>query len=279
MTFHCADISQTQFWDELATLTVNGLPIPRPDMIHCSPPSAPYARTVQLSGATPPTSSDLNTLNQLIARLKGFEQLMRAKDGRPLMWQVESVPESRAHVSEPVAATTLLCGTMMGHRVFRHRLFYSNYALSPPVNHDHSGKTLGDRHVASTVARQEPNMYGVYTKPYTSRGSPSEWHGALGALPNTYSARGIIGCLPTGYGRLTASQMVAQSLHAEYGCPVWRSHEVSSLDRMCLQRWASVGYQGLRHITPYGAEATMALTDGLTTVTPSSPPSALMLPV
>ena len=279
MTFHCADISQTQFWDELATLTVNGLPIPRPDMIHCSPPSAPYARTVQLSGATPPTSSDLNTLNQLIARLKGFEQLMRAKDGRPLVWQVESVPESRAHVSEPVTATTLLCGTMMGHRVFRHRLFYSNYALSPPVNHDHAGKTLGDRHVASTVARQEPNMYGVYTKPYTSRGSPSEWHGALGALPNTYSARGIVGCLPTGYGRLTASQMVAQSLHAEYGCPVWRSHEVSSLDRLCLQRWASVGYQGLRHITHYGAEAAMALTDGLTTVTPSSPPSALMLPV
>ena len=277
MTFHCADISKTRFWEDLAALTVNDLPIPRPDMIHCSPPSAPYTRAGRLHGTTSSTTlADSHTLDKLISRLKGLEQMMRAKDGRPLIWQMECVPESRAYVSEPVVATTLLCGTMMGHRVFRHRLFYSNYALSPPVHHNHAGKILGDKHTVGTAT----NMYGVYTKPHTLPGTPSEWHGALGALPNTYSSRGIVGCLPTGYGRLTASQMVAQSLHAEYGSPVWRHHEVSSLDRMCLQRWASVGYQGLRYITPCATSAaTEALPDGCTTVTPPVTPSELILPV
>ena len=272
MTFHCADVSHSQFWDALASLTINGVPLPRPDMVHCSPPSGPYVRTSQ-----PTNSSATRTLDQLISRLKEFEQLMRAKDGRPLMWQVESIPESRAYVTEPVTATTLLCGTMMGHRVFRHRLFYSNYALAPPVSHDHHGKLLSPRGSTEPNGRQGPTMYGVYTKPYRARGTPSEWHGALGALPNTYSARGIIGCLPTGYGRLTASQMVAQSLHAEYGCPVWRHHEVSDLDRLCLQRWANTGYQALRNVAPHAtAVAISALADDAADTAPTSP---LMSPV
>ena len=90
-------------------------------------------------------------------------------------------------------------------------------------------------------------MYGAYSQPPVSRQTANEWHGALGALPGTYSARGIAGCLPTGYGRLTASQMIAHSLHGEYGCPVWPRHQVSPLDSLCLARWVRVGYKPIRH--------------------------------
>ena len=73
--------------------------------------------------------------------------------------------------------------------------------------------------------------------------------------------------------------MVAHSLHAEYGCPVWRHHEVSSLDRMCLQRWANVGYQGLRHITPHVSIAAKVLADSLPTATTPSMSPEMMLPL
>ena len=258
MAFHCVDVSTSTFWDALVNLTVNGVTVPRPDMVHCSPPYASFIDINRKPDTTVKTSPNAITINQIILRLKELEQLMQAKDGRPLIWQVESIPESRAHVTEPTTAVTLLCGTMMGHRVFRHRLFYSNYDLSAPKRHDHLNKLLGGRNAFNNgqftdkaIMYQPPTMYGVYSKPHVARGTASEWHGALGALPSTYSARGIAGCLPTGYGRLTASQMVAHSLHQEFGCPVWRHHEASALDKMCLQRWANVGYQGLRHVAPY----------------------------
>ena len=259
MTFHCVDVNSGTFWDALVNLTVNGVTVPRPDMVHCSPPCAPFIDMNRNHDmATQHPTSNASIMNQVISRLKELEQLMQARDGRPLIWQVESIPESRAHVTELTTAITLLCGTMMGHRVFRHRLFYSNYDLSAPVRHDHLNKLLvgkssfnNEQFADKTILYQPPTMYGVYSKPHVASGTASEWHGALGALPSTYSARGIAGCLPTGYGRLTASQMVAHSLHREFGCPVWRHHEASALDKVCLQRWANVGYQSLRHVAPY----------------------------
>jgi len=274
MTFHCADVSSDRFWSNLATLTVNGVSVPRPDMVHGSPPRlTPHCTTRFRTETTPP--SDMSALNKLINRLKEFEQLMRAKDGRPLMWQIENVPESRPHVTEPVLTTTLLCGTMMGHRLFRHRLFYSNYTLSAPARHDHTDKLLEGRGghsftepITRLATSHQINMYGVYAKPPHVRGTANELHGSLGALPGTYSARGIVGCLPTGYGRLTASQMIAHSLHYEYGCPVWRHHEASTLDKLCLARWAEIGYQPLRHAVPYETSVTAAAICSLTVIDP-----------
>ena len=250
MTFHPADVTTTVFWDALAAGELNGIPLPRPDIIHASPPCMPFTRAVHLHNR----DADTDILNMLIIRLKSLQQVLLAQDGRPLIWQLENIPESRAFVTVPIHSTALLCGTMMGHQLFRHRLIYSNYPLVTPIRHDHTGKYIGNHgqsgnHTSHTQYNlsPEPVMYGIYSKPYMARGTADEWHIALGATPGTYSARGIVGCLPTGYGRLTAGQMIAHHLHEEYGCPVWPRHEATEVDHLCLTRWATLGYKPLRY--------------------------------
>ena len=259
MTFHAADISKSEFWNALKLGVLDGDVLPRPDVLHASPPCAAFSRLARtrLSSEEEVTTDsvrDLSVINELIVQVKDFQQFLLAKDGRPLIWQIENVPESRPYVQVPVVSTSLLCGTMMGHQLFRHRLLYSNYPLAVPERHSHDGKHRPGSGVSSnTLGRAQYfgaptwNMYGAYSQPPVSRQTANEWHGALGALPGTYSARGIAGCLPTGYGRLTASQMIAHSLHGEYGCPVWPRHKVSPLDALCLARWARVGYKPIRH--------------------------------
>ena len=255
MTFRSADVNSPLFWNALVSGELDGTKLPRPDFIHASPPCAAYVSFASIrhpeADGRPP--GDVNRINDLICRFRVLEQSYKAKDGRPLIWQIENVPESKKYVTEPIESVELLCGTMMGHQLFRHRVIYSNYPLVTPKRHDHNGKNLsGCGARGDTVYNTRysgtpaPNLYGIYSRPYKVRGNADEWHGALGALPGTYSSRGISGCLPTGYGRLTASQMVAHSLHQEYGCPVWPSHEVTSVERLCLERWASMGYQPLR---------------------------------
>jgi len=259
MTFLEADVSSPDFWDDLKLGYLNGVDLPRPDLLHASPPCTIYARFARPGplvedGMASDSAQDLLAINGLIEQIKDFQQFLSAKDGRPLIWQVENVPESRPFVQVPVVSTSLLCGTMMGHQLFRHRLVYSNYALVTPVRHSHDGKYLYCSGARSNTSRAvkyfgtpTPNMYGIYSQPSVSRQTASEWHGALGALPGTYSSRGIVGCLPSGYGRLTASQMIAHSLHQEYGCPVWPRHEATALDLLCLSRWATIGYKPIRH--------------------------------
>ena len=255
MTFHHADVLAPTFWEELMSGRVNGKPIPPPDIVHASPPCAVYTRVAAMRNAPQPQppASSVSSIDELVVRLEVLEKHLVATHHKPLLWQIENVPESRHHVHERVPHTATLCGTMMGHQVFRHRVIYSNYPLVVPQRHDHGGKCVGERGVRGNAEFNSrfanmpaPNMYGVYSKPYAARGTSHEWHGSLGALPGTYSNRGLAGCLPTGYGRLTASQMIAHSLHREFGCPVWPQHELQETERACLQRWANEGYQKLR---------------------------------
>ena len=255
MQFHTVDISQNAFWEELATGQVHGNNLPPPDMIHASPPCAPFSKIASMrKDHEPPTAFALDSLNVLIRQLREFEQRYRTTHQRPLIWQVENVPESQGHIQEPVKSIQLLCGTMMGHQVFRHRLMYSNYSLAPPTRHSHAGKYVGSRGVRGNSAFNRkfeslpsPNMYGIYSRPYASRGSAHEWHGALGTTPDTYSTRGLAGCLPMGYGLLTSSQMIAHSLHQEYGCPLWPTHELDETQKACLDTWADSGYGPVQH--------------------------------
>ena len=127
-------------------------------------------------------------IDLLIGRLTALEDARSA----PLLWQIENVPASRTHVTSSIH-TVLLCGIMMGHRVFRHRVFYCNYPARADLPHDHRGRLVGARGLNRTDTRC-PNMYGVYSKGNgVTRGSLDEWHGALGALPGTYTRAGIRG--------------------------------------------------------------------------------------
>ena len=257
MTFHLADLTQQSFWDQLALGQVNGTSVPLPDILHASPPCSPFTRVAAMRSERPePTIDELTSVDTLLKRLKHLEHQLDAEHNRRLVWQVENVPESQAHVSVSVASAPILCGTMMGHHVFRHRKFYCNYPLHPPTRHSHEGKIVGSRGIRGNAAfnakfdgMPTPNMYGVYSKPYMERGSAHEWHGAMGAIPGTYSARGLAGSLPTGYGRLTAGQMLAHSLNRELGCPVWQVHELGPIETECIRSWATSGYRTLRQAT------------------------------
>eukprot|EP00965_Chrysotila_dentata_P229149 6197012-Pleurochrysis_carterae.AAC.1 len=55
-----------------------------------------------------------------------------------------------------------LCGTMLGHRVFFHRLFMCSDEVSLAVTCNHDGKHIGSRGHALTD-RRETNMYGPYS--------------------------------------------------------------------------------------------------------------------
>ena len=271
MSFYQADITTDRFWRDLAMGNINGLPVPVPDLIHASPPCTPYSRLAQFGNtALPPR----DTVDAVIRRLKTLEQHLYSSTGQALIWQVENVTESRKYVTERVESTTLLCGTMMGHQTFRHRLIYGNYVLEAPANHDHKDKHVTSRGVRGNEefnrrfdSMPPPNMYGVYSKPYAARGSAHEWHGALGALPNTYSSRGLSGCLPTGYGRLTASQMVAHLLERRFGCPVYSPKARSTEAEHCIQRWTKEGYHALGRLCTY--DTIQVVTD--TEVDPPSP--------
>ena len=116
MTFFEADVSSPEFWDALVRGSLDGIDLPRPDLLHASPPCAMYARFVSPGLlVTDDMASDavpgLLSINGLIERIKDFQQFLLATDGRPLIWQVENVPESRPFVQVPVISTSLLCGT------------------------------------------------------------------------------------------------------------------------------------------------------------------------
>ena len=256
MKFICADVESQAFWTELEKGPKGEYGhLPPPDIIHGSPPCQPYSKLTKAREGTtqsPDHSSlNVNVVPRLIARLNGLAMAWES-DGRHLIWQVESVPESKKFV-DPTIPQVLLCGTMMGHHVFRHRVFYNNYDAQVDLPHDHTGKHLGARGVRGFdwhngdkyTCMPDPNMYGVYSRPYAARGSADEWHAALGVPAHTYSVHGLSQALPIGYGRLLSCQMIARALERTLDIPYYSPSDMSPTAHAALDKWASIGYQPL----------------------------------
>ena len=226
MKFTQTDIISADFWEELRARGRVGS-APAPDFIHASPPCRHATRLRKTGARVAGRDMDI-CLDWVIAQLKLTEHTFQTCHNRPLLWSVENVPESLALVKESVTKVARLCGSQMGHRVFRHRVFYCNFDAVDNLPHSHKGKWVGSRGVRYSEADDDaryghlppPNMYGVYSKPGGPRGSLDEWHGALGYNPNTFSAKGIVGALPISYGRLLFAQAVAHGLARAYGRPV-----------------------------------------------------------
>ena len=162
MVFSKRDVDADSFWGELAERGRIG-DLPPPDIIHCSPPCSVHSRIKRFApNHAPPTEDELGRVERLICRLRRVE----AASSQPLMWQVENVPECLEHVKTPVTCV-LLCGVMMGHRVFRHRVFLCNYQACADLPHDHRGKHVGARGLPSPYSgpSPDPNMYGVLHQP------------------------------------------------------------------------------------------------------------------
>ena len=246
MEFHNRDVDGEAFWQELTNQGCIGN-CPPPDIIHASPPCSCYTKMRHLGGSEPSESQDegRKRIDSLVGRLQEVERWQK----RPIPWQIENVLESQKHVrSLNQVNTVLLCGTMMGHHVFRERLFYCNYDVQVELAHSHQGKVVGERGIQlgkikpQTGRHAAPNMYGVYSRRQACRGSLDEWHGALGHNPGSYSKDGISGVLPLGYGRYLGAQMVAHSMGQTRGMPVWSPAEMDSHQRECVQGWVEDGY-------------------------------------
>jgi DNA (cytosine-5)-methyltransferase 1 len=95
------------------------------DAIHASPPCQGYSITAKLHPE--------KEYPDLIPQTRDILQA----SGRP--WVMENV------VGAPLINPIMLCGTMFGLQVFRHRLFETSFWIMPPVHTPHAGTTNSSR--------------------------------------------------------------------------------------------------------------------------------------
>jgi DNA (cytosine-5)-methyltransferase 1 len=88
------------------------------DAVHASPPCQAYSKAQRLRD---------NDHDRLIAALR--QEL--EKLGKPYV--IENVEGARGELRDPV----MLCGTMFGLRLYRHRLFETNWPLTAPLHGQH----------------------------------------------------------------------------------------------------------------------------------------------
>lgn len=89
------------------------------DAVHASPPCQEYSQSTKTWKAEGRTYSDLVALTR--------EALQRC--GKPYV--IENVPGA------PLVEATLLCGTMFGLSIYRHRLFETSFSLEQPEHKPH----------------------------------------------------------------------------------------------------------------------------------------------
>jgi len=108
------------------------------DLIHASPPCQAYTRAGRLRDAQGGTvgSSDLLAETRAMLRASGVPYV------------IENVPGA------PMDGAVLLCGSMFGLAVRRHRLFECPFVLSPPCDHAAQGRPVG---VYYNLADEIPN--------------------------------------------------------------------------------------------------------------------------
>eukprot|EP00965_Chrysotila_dentata_P136808 4524673-Pleurochrysis_carterae.AAC.1 len=97
-------------------------------------------------------------------------------------------------------APTVLCGTMFGHHVFRHRLFLSSDKLQLHLSCTHDGKHVESRGRSQDQTRPA-NMHGPYSWRRAYRGSTDDSHFAMGYEPGSFTYCGLTQGLPVSYGR------------------------------------------------------------------------------
>ncbi|RPJ29809.1 MAG: DNA cytosine methyltransferase [Planctomycetaceae bacterium] len=107
------------------------------DVIHASPPCQHYTvgKHIHNSGDRHP---------DLVALVRDALKQWQGQHRKP--WVIENVPGA------PLWSPVVLCGTMFGLKVFRHRLFESNPPLEQPTHGIHDGST-GAKDGYSTRAR------------------------------------------------------------------------------------------------------------------------------
>lgn len=97
------------------------------DAIHASPPCQIHSITAKLHKATVAKHGDFIDQTRLLCMASGLPYVIENVPGAPLV--------------DPV----MLCGTMFGLRVFRHRLFECSFFVMTPPHERHQGTTNSSR--------------------------------------------------------------------------------------------------------------------------------------
>jgi DNA (cytosine-5)-methyltransferase 1 len=132
------------------------------DAVAASPPCQRYSSATRATGR-PEAHPDL----------VGETRRLLAAAGRPYV--IENV------VGAPLLRSVLLCGTMFGLGVFRHRLFESSIALFAPPHGRHRGR-VGDGRFFTAAGRggkQRAARTGLL-RGHVHRGTAADWRTAMG---------------------------------------------------------------------------------------------------
>jgi DNA (cytosine-5)-methyltransferase 1 len=154
------------------------------DAIHASPPCQRYtvARKIHDSGERHPDLVDATRERLVVA-------------GVP--WVIENV------IGAPLQQAVVLCGTMFGLKVFRHRLFESNVMLFAPPHPQHDGST-GSTNGYSTRARGRNGYICVagnnYIRTEGAEAMGVDWHMTRRELSNA---------IPPAYTEFIGRQLLA----------------------------------------------------------------------
>lgn len=157
------------------------------DAIHASPPCQKFTRGAMRWDAGG------NHLDLLTPTLDFLETL-------PIPWVVENV-EQAATKFRSMTPDIILCGTMFGLGVFRHRAFQSNVALEGLPHAPHAGR-IGDGKY-HTVAG---NTGGSSTRDGWTNGGLAEWRKAMGI--DWMNAREIAESIPPAFTKFIGKQLI-----------------------------------------------------------------------
>eukprot|EP00965_Chrysotila_dentata_P199386 6179351-Pleurochrysis_carterae.AAC.1 len=153
---------------------------PPPDIMHTSPPCAAHSKLANLPRMK---AAEASLVEATIKRLSDYQKARSARTHVYVSWSVENVPGAAELLCGAAPHAIPLCGTMFGHREFRHRLLALSDAWMDVPACQHQGMTLGTRGLRDmkTSDYVDVSLFAPYSRYQAEkRGSLSELHDAMG---------------------------------------------------------------------------------------------------
>lgn len=170
-------------WADAMTYPLDGF-----DVIHASPPCQVFS-----------VASNVHR-----NRGKEYPDFLTPTRERLRSWRgifvIENVPGAPM---EPY--TFILCGTMFGLKVFRHRLFQCSHLVFHPEHEKHGEKRIGEGYFSVAGGSGRWKSWGTVHR-NVSKGSAAEWRGALGI--DWMTRKELTQAIPPAYALWIGKQMV-----------------------------------------------------------------------
>ena len=253
MRYQVCDINE-QFWENLCA-SGRYQDLPPPDFVHASPPCAPYSPLRGLPNAKAQEPQQVTSTLRALARYA--KARLEGVGGLPRMvvpWSVENVMNAHQDMLQEVdeRQTRRFCGTMYGHKVFRHRVVAFSHPVEPALACSHQGKYVGGNAPCydhgQRVPTREANMYAPYSRRSARHGSMDDLHDAMGFPAGSFTYRGLVQGIPSGYGIHITSLLASLSMYHNYGMPMFEYDEAlgDTNKSMLLTHWSVYGYTAQR---------------------------------